>query len=398
MRNKLGRFPILVYAIAAAATLLILPAATATEPIEIEGTAQISNAGIEQARQEAIGKAVKRATGLGGVALESSERLSPSGERLESSRLRAAGASPEYEIVDERVEGQRVHVRLRFEKLPTQGKRAAIPSYKKKLVVTSFAAQTPAQTDTSYRDFSNELMFQLEKSNRVLARFSEYAVPAANSGETERAIRMAVRRIAARYDSQFVVSGEVLESQSPSKFLWIGKHGRGKRQFEVRIAVYDGLTGTKLMQHRIDRFVDGSAEVGSDKPFGSSDFYATEYGAKVRETINEATASVLKAIENIPFTARIVRTAGSRIYIDAGTTSLIAPGDNLVSYRAQSEWEAADVHSHYEPPIAESPFSSLTITQVYPLFSIGELRANQKNAKVQPGDLVRFDHKKSKEE
>ncbi|MBS1186392.1 MAG: hypothetical protein H6R04_410 [Burkholderiaceae bacterium] len=397
MRNKLGRFAVLVSACAAAA-LLTLPAAAQAEPVEIEGIAQITDAGIEQARQEAIGKALKRATELGGITLESSERVSPSGERLESSRLRAADAPPEYAIVHERVEGKRVHVRLRFENLNAPNERAAMPSYKKKIVVTSFASQTPAQTDTSYRDFANELMFRLEKSNHVLARFSEYAVPAASSGETERAIRMAVRRIAARYDSQFVVSGEVLESQSPGKFLWLGKHGHGKRQFEVRVAVYDGLTGTKLMQHRIDRFVDNSGEVGSDKPFGSSDFYATEYGAKVRETIEATAASILKGIENIPFTARVVRTSGNRIYIDAGATSLIAPGDNLVSYRAQSEWEAADVHSHYEPPVAESPFASLTITQVYPLFSIGELRANQKGVKVQPGDLVRFDHKKNKEE
>ena len=368
--------------------------ASQATPLEIEGVAVIASGDIELARQAAIQKAITLASGLSGVAIESSERVSPAGERLESSRMRTAPPPVDYTIVREWVNGKRLHVLLRFDDIPAQGKSAPIPAYKKKIVVTPFAVQTPPQLDNPYQSFPNELMYRLEKTNKLLARFSAYAIPAENSGETDMAIRAAVRRIAAKYDGQFVVSGEILETLHVGGFFQSSESGATKRHFEIRLAVHDGLTGTRLSQHRFNQISKGDAGASPGKPFGSSDFFATPFGSRVDEAINASVAAVLQDVENIPFTARVVRIAGSKVYIDAGATSLIAPGDSLVSYRAQNTWEITDVHSHFEPVVPEAPAASISITQVYPLFSVGELQSGQKNAKVRVGDLTRFERKK----
>jgi hypothetical protein len=91
----------------------------------------------------------------------------------------------------------------------------------------------------------------------------------------------------------------------------------------------------------------------------------------------------------LPFTAKItdVDSGNNKIYIDAGAASLVAPGDKFVAYhsvkRVQSE--SAPNKLLGAPTI---PVASLTIRQVFPLFSIGELSADPKRTGLQAGDFI----------
>lgn len=367
-------------------------------PIEIETSAAISKeAGLDSARQEALREAVKQASDLVQVSVMASERVSPQGQIIESSRIRTTDAVPEYRIVREWVSEQRLHLLVRFEPADAAAKaHHARQGYRKKVVVVPFVVHRPSHVVNTFRDFPKELMYRLEKTGAVLARFSDYSIPAENSSEAETAIRAAVRQIAAKQDGQFVIAGEIrdvmnVDAAPPSSLFSFPKK---RRSFETHLAVYDGLTGARLAQHRFGTQVEGAAAEDSGKQFGTSDFLATEFGMGVEGVVRSAVSAALDDIRSIPFTAKVVRVAGSKVYINAGATSLIAPGDKFATYQAQDEMTLKDPSSQSDYGMPLTPLASIQITQVYPLFAVGQLQSTQQNISIKAGDLVRFDAKK----
>lgn len=367
-------------------------------PVEIETSAAISKeAGLDSARQEALREAIRQASDLGQVSVMASERMSPQGQIIESSRIRTADAVPEYRIIREWVSNQRLHLLVRFEPADAAAKAQHVKqAYRKKVVVAPFVVHRPSHVVNTFRDFPRELMYRLEKTGVVLARFSDYSIPAENSSEAEATIRAAVRQIAAKQDGQFVISGEIwdvmnVDAAPPSSLFHFPKK---RRSFEIHLAVHDGLTGARLAQHRLGTQVEGSAAEAVGGQFGTSDFLATEFGMSVEGVIRSAVSAALDDIRTIPFTAKVVRVAGSKVYINAGATSLIAPGDKFATYQAQDEMALKDPSSQSDYGMPLTPLASIQITQVYPLFAVGQLQSTQKNVSVKAGDLVRFDAKK----
>lgn len=82
---------------------------------------------------------------------------------------------------------------------------------------------------------------------------------------------------------------------------------------------------------------------------------------------------------------------GDRIYIDAGSTSSIAPGDQLIAYRLRKEVPLTSVTSGAEYGISETPVATVSIIQVQPSFSICALPGKTTGTVLEAGDLVRFE-------
>ena len=91
----------------------------------------------------------------------------------------------------------------------------------------------------------------------------------------------------------------------------------------------------------------------------------------------------------MPFTAKItdIDMDNNKIYIDGGAASRVAPGDKFVAYhatkRVQSESATTGLLGAQTIPVA-----TLTIKQVSPLFSIGELSIEPKKSELHVGDFV----------
>jgi hypothetical protein len=77
------------------------------------------------------------------------------------------------------------------------------------------------------------------------------------------------------------------------------------------------------------------------------------------------------------------------VYIDAGYTSNMRPGDTLQVYRISASAMPIDSAS-YLPSMRlgmpEEQLGTYTVSQVQPLFSMGTV----KGVRVEPGDYVRF--------
>ena len=361
-----------------------------------EGAALITSTGIGFARQAAIEDAKNKVMLKSGVALEVSNSVSAKGVSLESSRIRTISSAPHVTVVQEWQVQDIFYVRVMSDSQQTERNVRTGQRYKRKITSTLFNIRNSSQTqdiDNIAFELPRELLRRLENSNYFLVKATEYGAPSSLSASASASADTSqggsnVRRISAIYGSQFVVSGEVIDAGNSVNDGFLRS---GKRGLEVDFMVHDGLTGFLLARHRLTRHVEGKTIIGRNKPFGSASFFSTDFGQAIDNIITDAVKLISKDIEQIPFSARVIRVSENNIYIDAGSTSFIEPGDSLVAYSLKREIIYTNTLTGSSDIEIETPMASVSIVQVQPLFSIGTLLPGSGDVKIKVGDIVRFD-------
>jgi Flagellar assembly protein T, middle domain/Flagellar assembly protein T, N-terminal domain len=358
--------------------------------IEAEGIAAIGNGGVEHARRVARDDAVRQASLQLGTTVVSSEQLISNGTTLRSGTVRPAAQVNNFAVLREWNDAGTLHVIIRADDRVHSAEHKSLGPYRKKVLLTPFHISNPFHAqdiDDVSRGIPRDLAQRLEQTGKFQSRVSRFAVPLESAGGTPEEISLAVKRLAAEYDSQFVVSGEVVDTGTSSdKGLFTTST---TRRFEVRALVYDGLTGVLIAQHRLNRVAEGSVSIGVDKPFGSNAFFSTGFGRAIDAVLASLAVGASDNLEPLPFTAQIVKIANGKIIFNAGTTSSVVPGDKLVAYRRKLEWDVASPINGADG-IVETPAATVTVIQVQPSFAIGELAAESEGAKLKVGDYVRF--------
>lgn len=299
---------------------------------------------------------------------------------------------------------------------------SASPSktYRKTLTLTRFQVVNSLQVEdiaNIWDGYPLELLRRLESGGNIVARHSTaspFPDPRNIHPDTP-ASRELIRRIAEQSGSQFVISGLILDAAVSDESLrpyfgWQGgETGRRfelglpwnsvvagirpvatERRLEVAIFLHDGQTGALLKSHRNSMEISGRATVGRNKAFASAAFFDTPFGQAVDSILNTQAGLIDADLANLPFTANIVRIEDRKVFIDAGSMSALRPGDKLRVYR-RNPAAALESASAVALGIPESPVGTLTLNQVQPLFSVGELSGDPVSARIQTGDIVRFD-------
>ena len=134
----------------------------------------------------------------------------------------------------------------------------------------------------------------------------------------------------------------------------------------------------------------GEMVMGAGVGTGTGRFFNSDFGQLVDAKLNEAVTTIREDIKCIPFSAKIVRVEAGRVYLDAGGTSRIAPGDRLQIYRLRpgsipiaASGQAIPESQGWPEELA----GTLTIKDVQPLFSTA---LPEGNLQVEVGDYVRF--------
>jgi len=260
------------------------------------------------------------------------------------------------------------------------------PAAKKKIALAQFdVANTLHVDDISniYDGLPSMLSSRLEESGEFLAAYTGRSIPA-EAGEAQ---REAIIQITGEAGAQFLVSGTVVNAGITQKEgFWgtsIGRH------IEVELAVYDGLTGARLLMRRLGEQAKGEVRVGNDKPFGSSIFLETELGKATNRLVDSAAKDIRAALKNVPFSAHIVKVDGKRILLDAGGDSLLKPGDILVAY-VRDAGTIAGLNGSM-PGVTVRAADTVTLTQVQQQYSIGELSGDAAELGVRVGNIARVD-------
>jgi len=370
------------------------PAAAApiAASIEAEGVAGIAEGGLARARQSAIRDALEQLGLRSGARVDVAAGASSRGKAVESSRVQPAFDFERYTVLREWQTGQQLHVRIAVKEEDARPRGSVNLGYKKKIVVTPFRVRRSPQlddVDDIATRLPQELLRRMGAGGKFLGKESAYVIsPGANGPSIDTA---AVRRIASLYESQFVVSGEILDAGNYEQPAYYGLIKKDARRIEIAFYVHDGLTGVLLARRTALVEQVGERRVGRDKPFGSASFAATPFGGAILRALDEGIAGIAADIAALPFMAKVVQVQGERIFIDAGSTSSVAPGDQLVIYRLDPRQQVYGADPLAPLGTVESPVGTLSIVQVQPGFAIGTVTPPSAARQVSAGDMVRFD-------
>jgi hypothetical protein len=157
-----------------------------------------------------------------------------------------------------------------------------------------------------------ELLRRLEGLGHVVAHHSTVSPypDARNINPDSPTSRELIRRIAEQNDSQYVVSGIILDAAVSDESIrpyygWQGgETGRRfelglpwnsvvagirpvatERHLEVEIFLYDGASGTLIRRHRDHAEISGRVAVGKNKAFASAAFFETPFGQGVESLL-----------------------------------------------------------------------------------------------------------------
>lgn len=387
MPSKLG---VLGAALLALVLDVSLPACAA--PREAEGVAPVDAGGIARARQAAIRDALEQLGLRSGARVDAAAGASTRGKTVESSRVQPAFDFERYTVLREWQTGQLLHVRIAVKEEDARPRGSVNLGYKKKIVVTPFHVRRSPQLD-DVDDIAirlpQELLRRTAASGKFLGKESPYVIsPGANGPSADTA---AVRRLAGMYESQFVISGEIIDASNFEQPAYYGLLKKDARRIEIAFYVHDGLSGALLARRTAIVEQAGERRVGRDKPFGSASFAATPFGGAILRALDEGIAGIAADIAALPFMARVVQVQGERIFIDAGSTSSVAPGDQLVIYRLDPRQQVYGADPRVPLGTVEAPVGTLSIVQVQPGFAIGTVTPPAAAREVSAGDMVRFD-------
>jgi len=263
--------------------------------------------------------------------------------------------------------------------------------FRKKITAVPFNVQKPFQTDdidNISAGFPLELSRRLENGGQFLTSISQYAISPGTNGPSTDAD--AIKRIALMYDSQFVVSGEILDVGDTKEGGYLGFFQHKRRRLEVEIYLYDGLSGALLARHRLDNSAVIENRTDRSMAFASASFFATSFGQVIDKSLESATGLLAWDIDKLPFAAKIIRINNDGIYIDAGSSSLVAVGDKLMAYHLKpTSISGLGPNSNFGAPDTAAGFVS--VIQVRSKFSICTLPESDQIFNLKVGDMVRFE-------
>ncbi len=355
----------------------------------VDGWAPYEPQDVDRSRYLATQDARSRAASEAGIELTATTVAgNPKEDEI---NLRTTGVVKEIAPVDEKIEGDLFHVRVAAK----AAAGSALP-YRKKVAVTRFSVLHPSQVPDIAalpEEYPKELMRRLESSGRYLIRdATQYSVLDGDGPMSlKRENREVVHRVATLTDAQLVIAGVVLDAGTTSSSglgEWIPVLGESARQIEVDVYLYDGINGNLLEVRRHVATAHGLVGVDRELPFSSRRFFETPFGGAVETVIAAQLRDLTRAIECVPFTARVVRTEGDTVYVDAGATSLLKPEDVLSVSRLEPMLPILDMDSASVLGNTEKYAGTVTIVQVQPLFSVAHV--DRKEARLSTGDYVHF--------
>ncbi|MGL6041677.1 MAG: flagella assembly protein FlgT middle domain-containing protein, partial [Deefgea sp.] len=224
-----------------------------------------------------------------------------------------------------------------------------------------------------------------------------------------------VREMARLYSTQFIVAGIVRDTSFSGErygltygneirngerktvsslpilnFAQVGvKAVPAERRFDMDLFVFDGVSGALVNRHRIAGKTRGDVVQSLSSGLGTIGFTETDFGRLVDDKLQEASRLVSKDLNCIPFSAKITRVEKNTVYMDAGYTSNVRPGDTFKVFRVSPSAMPIDSASFFPSKrlgMPEEMVGLYTVNQVQPLFSQGTVSG----ARVEPGDFVRY--------
>lgn len=367
-------------------------ASTAAEVI-VEGSAPIRDGDVGKAREIAMRRALARAAESQG-AIVNSQTTVRAGSALETAQVRASACTGESQIIAESIKNDELSVTVRVTVLASGSCAVRCQrSYINKVVVTNFAFEFPDHLLPSERAIlryyaAGETARMIRKHQRLLVDFDSLSFPYESparapepfmgKGETETPFAVLARK----HRAQYVLSG-VHRDFALSQKTW----GRLNRRIEIEVFLHDGATGGLLDKRSFAREAVGDVVLTDASLIGSPGFYKSDVGKVLGAQIEDIARWAEDRVACLPFMARVIKSEGRTLHIDAGAESGLSVGDTLNLHI----WRDNDVRGISDQGLGrEKSFqTTAALKTVYPRFAIVELiETPKKQEPIRMGDLL----------
>ena len=197
--------------------------------------------------------------------------------------------------------------------------------------------------------------------------------------------------------AQLLVAGAVTEFEANTggggATVGFGGFGVGLRtnvaHVGVDIRLVDSATGQIVKSYKADAKASdtGVGFVGLVKGinFGSDAFYKTPLGQATRDAIAQAVGFIVREMEVVEWSGRIVQTKEQEVYVNAGANVNLKPGTTLSVYSKGEELR--DPSTGLVLGSRDRLIGTVTLTQIEERFSVGTYSGGEG---LKRGDIVRL--------
>lgn len=293
----------------------------------------IINNDIEQAREQAIKKAVKDALLFSGGAISSLQQVNQ-GVLIENKlMLNSGGEIKSLNIIEETQKNQLLTVTIKVN-IVAKEEQCIGSQFPKSMVVSRFAMHVPQQTvDGQIYDLHkkvSETFFNQLSLAPNLFNIRRYIDTPLKLGEkyNNRNLTNTLKSLSAQVDSQFVIFGEIndlsvkFESKNSLSY-WISNPDR---HFYMTVYLYDALQGKLLFSKQYRQKATWQYGKEENVDLNSKQFWDRQYGQAILSSLAEANTDISQRIQCVVPKSRVVAVTSDSVQINLGIKNGLQPG------------------------------------------------------------------------
>lgn len=216
-------------------------------------------------------------------------------------------------------------------------------------------------------------------------------------GQTGLVRKETVAKVGELLGAQLLITGAVTEFEAQSRG---GGGGVGYRGFALQlqtrsahvavdVRLVDATTAQILSSFNAEALAQetgiGFAARVEGVTFGSDAFEKTPLGQATREAIQKAVMFIIKEMERVPWTGRVVQVKDGDVYLNAGGNVNLKAGTTLAAY-VKGE-DLIDPATGLNLGSKDTIVGSVTLRDIQDKFSIGTFSGN---GALKRGDIVKF--------
>jgi hypothetical protein len=309
-----------------------------TQWYETQGQAHIVNGDNERARVLAMENALKRALLVAGASVSSVQQVINGVLTQDQISIRASGTVNSFELIEETYNDDTLTVKIRADIFP-QNKQCFSADYRKSLLIT--------RSNIRYREHASiggiynldtEVMRKLAGKindegyylNAKLSVKNKSAFSRLNESMQHEKIKNITMSLSDHTDTQFVMYAEISDlslSQKGKSTLVFWKKGDLKRQFKIKLYIYNGSNGELVFDKTYQNEALWSFNQRERVDITSNKFWLSEYGSMVNSTLEKVIIDIDENMMCQPTRGTIVRVEGNSIILNLGENQGVKVGD-----------------------------------------------------------------------
>jgi hypothetical protein len=373
--------------------------------VEVEGQAPITGA-VNHARQQALEDAMRQASLRAEAHVVSTQLMSKGAMQQDDISLKSQAKVKNVEVLWEDSRNGIYSVAIRADVKPVQMCQSQGNNLRKAVAITGFGLVSPKQTSLGQlhnieQDLARVFINTLNDSGQMHAldasHIGLYAKPAyAPSSQNQQSHLTTSMTLAQNLGAQYIVSGIVrgldtlstVADKAIEEDSWLSLVGLAsepaQRQFVMDVFVHDGFSGALIFSNSYSTQGKWNLDRMANVRFASPAFWQSQYGGAVRNLLAGAIDDVAMSLRCQPFMAKIIKTEGKRLHIEALAGAGIRPGDKFSIYRSGTFYNL-DLEPRIELTNTDM---KATVMQVQPQFIVADLAMSAQQLSIQRDDIV----------